>query len=197
MPPGGVAPPRGRRALPPRQDAMRNTQQQRHAGRAKAPAPPPAATGGRHGVTVILCCVGVGLLAVCFLIPQADRNRALAHQALKLQLDLEYLDRQTAANAALIEKIAKDPVLAERLAQRQMKFARKGASVLDLEDGPSQPDASPFSLVVVAPPPRLKPAAAPGGRLADLARDPRKRLYTVGVGLMLVAVGLVVGVVKT
>ena len=142
---------------------------------------------------VILCCVGVGLLSVCFLIPQADRNRALAYQAQKLQLDLEYLDRQTAANAALIDKIARDPVMAERLAQRQMKFARKGASVLELEDGPSLPDASPFSLVVVEPPPVLKPVQPPGGKLAELARNPRKRLYTVGVGLMLLAVGLVVG----
>jgi hypothetical protein len=148
---------------------------------------------GSNGWTLILISIGVGLIACCILIPQSDDNARLHYQCEKLRIDLEHLDRQSAANEEFVRRIGDDPVLAERLAQRQMKFVRQGSSVLDIE-GPRGPmDRSPFALVAVAPPQPLAPLELRGGKLADLTRNPKSRLYTIGTGLLLLAVGLVLG----
>ena len=54
-------------------------------------------------------------------------------------------------------------------------------------------EESPFSLVSIAPPPRLPPPELRSGRMAELCRDPKVRLYTIGTGMMLIACGLVLG----
>jgi hypothetical protein len=97
-----------------------------------------------------------------------------------------------------LKQINEDPAVAERLAQLQMRFVRKGTSVLDLPElDAAEGQRSPFVLVTVPPPPPLPEYRPVGGRLASLCRDARSRLYMIGGGLMLMATGLVLGYTPT
>lgn len=160
----------------------------------------PAPRGG--GWTVAALCVGIGLIACCVIIPQADANRRLAYEREKLQVDLESIKKQVATNDEFLRRVADDPNLAERLAQRQMKIIREGTRVLELKKtggaaagGGNRPlgSMSPFHLVAVAPPPPMPPYQPTGGRLASFCYDPHERLYLMGFGLLLMAAGLVCG----
>lgn len=176
----------------------------------------PALPGG--GWTVALLCAGVAIIACCVLIPQADANRRLAYEREKLKVDLESIRKQAATNDDFLRRVSDDPNLAERLAQRQMKIIREGTRVLELKKqrqgtgtpnggavatgaygasaqaGLTPDEMSPFHLVHVAPPPPLPPYKSVGGRLAGLCYNPRTRLYLTGIGLFLMAAGLVLGV---
>jgi hypothetical protein len=146
------------------------------------------------GWTIPMMCAGIALIACCVLIPQADANRRMAYEREKLRLDLESTRKQVAVNGEFLKKVAGDPNLAERLAQRQMKIIREGTKVLKLrgqeESGQSM---SPFHLVAVSPPPPVPEYKPVGGRFAGLFYRPRTRLYLMGGGLMLMAAGLVLG----
>jgi hypothetical protein len=150
-----------------------------------------------HGWTIMLISAGIGLIACCLLIPQSDENQLLAYDCQKLKLDLEHLDKQVAVNQEFINRLGRDPALGERLAQRQMKFIRAGAKVLELDERMLPGEESPFSLVSIAPPPRLPPPQLRSGTMAELCRDPKIRLYTIGTGMMLIACGLVLGATPT
>jgi hypothetical protein len=160
--------------------------------------PPPR--GG--GWTVAVLCAGICLIACCVIIPQADANRRLVYEREKLKIDLESIREQVTTNDEFLRRVADDPNLAERLAQRQMKIIREGTRVLELKQdgakggaggGMLPTDVSPFHLVAVAPPPPMPPYEPNGGRLARLCYDPHKRLYLMGTGLFLMAAGLVCG----
>src|SRR5438034_3337075 len=96
------------------------------------PEQPQAEPQEKGGWTVSLLCAGVAIIAVCLLLPLAEENHQLAWQREKLNVDLEQIKQQVQVNAEFLKKVADDPTLAERLAQRQMKFIRQGTSVLDL-----------------------------------------------------------------
>ena len=165
----------------------------------------PAPKGG--GWTVAALCFGIGIIACCVVIPQADANRRLAYERERLQVDLDSIKKQVSTNGEFLRRVADDPNLAERLAQRQMKIIREGTRVLELKKkkagaspgssgrgaGTLPADVSPFHLVAVAPPPPMPPYQPSGGRLAGLCYDPHKRLYLMGFGLLLMAAGLVCG----
>ena len=168
----------------------------------------PAPRGG--GWTLALLCAGIALVACTLLIPQADANRRMVYEREKLKLDLESIRKQVATNDDFLKRVADDPNLAERLAKRQMKIIRQGTRVLELKKGkqqaprPGGPGApatagfnademSPFHLVHVAPPPPLPPYKPVGGLLAGLCYNPHTRLYLTGIGLFLMAAGLVFG----
>src|SRR5437868_4951264 len=93
----------------------------------------PIDEGGHHGWTLILICAGIGLLACCLLIPQTDENRRLVYETQKLKGELDYLQKQVEVNDQFVKRVGEDPILAERLAQRQMKFIREGASIVPLQ----------------------------------------------------------------
>lgn len=150
----------------------------------------PGRVGG-NGFTFIVLCVGIAMVASCVLLPEADGNRELLYQTQKLKKDLDYVQRQVAANKEFVERVGIDPALRERLAQRQLKLIRKGSGVLDL-DHSAQPPQSPFGIVAVAPEP-MPPYQPAGGRVAALCRNSKARLYMIGMGLMLMAMGLVLG----
>lgn len=152
-----------------------------------------AAAPTRGGAfTIPLLCAGVAIIAACLLIPQADANRRLAYERLKLQADLQAVERQVETNDEFLRKVSEDPNLAERLAQRQMKIIRVGNEVLNLKsDG--EEEMSPFQLTAVAAPADLAPYAPRGGALADLCYNPKSRLYLMGIGLLAMAAGLVLG----
>jgi len=160
--------------------------------------PPPR--GG--GWTVAALCFGIGLIACCVVIPQADANRRLVYEREKLKVDLDSIKKQVATNDEFLRRVGDDPNLAERLAQRQMKIIREGTRVLELKKAgaagigskaAAAEDVSPFHLVAVAPPPPMPPYEPRGGRLAGLCYDPHRRLYLMGAGLFLMAAGLVCG----
>ena len=150
----------------------------------------PAATGG--GWTIPLLCLGIAIIAFCLVIPQADANRRLAYERSSLRADLESIQTQVATNDEFLRKLASDPTLAERLAQRQLNLQRAGTKALavGLRDG----GTSPFDLVKVPPPPAVEPYEPVGGKLAAVCREGHSRLYLMGVGLFVLAAGLVLGV---
>jgi hypothetical protein len=152
-----------------------------------------AAVPSGGGWTIPLLCAGIAMIACCVLIPQADENRRLTYERAKLKQDLQYVQRQVAVNDEFLHKVADDPTLAERLAQRQMKVIRQGTAILRLRGDGQWQEMSPFLLVNVAPPPPM-PAYRPiGGKLAALCRDPKQRLYVMGGALLLMACGLILG----
>jgi hypothetical protein len=149
----------------------------------------PPSRGGAWTIPVL--CAGVALIACCVLIPQADANRRLAYEREQLQRDMKTIDQQVDVNAEFLKKVADDPELAQRLAERQMKVIPQGVRVLELTHEPQ--GMSPFQLVNVAPPPPLPPYRSTGGTLARLCYGPHSRLYLIGISLGMIALGLVLG----
>jgi hypothetical protein len=151
---------------------------------------------GGGTLTIPLLCIGVAIIAWMTLLPLADENHRLAWERQKLQQDLAHLREQVQVNDEFLRRVADDASLAERLAQRQMRYIRQGSSVLKLGGGQGKnQEMSPFHLVAV-PPPRPLPAYQPvGGVLAALTRNPRTQLYMSGAALLLIAAGLVLGYV--
>jgi hypothetical protein len=159
-----------------------------------APSPVPAApasTGG--GWTIPLLCAGIALIAACVIIPLCDNNRHLAYERQRLKQELDYVMRQVDVNHDFLHEVSRDPTLAQRLAQRQMKVVREGTAVLQLQGEQGGNNVSPFLLVHVAPPPRLAPYRPLGGQLAQLCLNSKSQLYLLGTGLLLTAAGLVLG----
>jgi hypothetical protein len=154
-------------------------------------SPPHRGSGGAW--TIPLLCAGLALIACCLLIPAADENRRLAHEKLQLERDLQQLELQLSVNEEFLDRLADDPTLLERLAQRQMKLVREGISVLDVPGTEGDEEMSPYMLVTIPPPKPLPPYAPVGGKLAELCRHPKSQLYLTGLGLILVAAGLVLG----
>lgn len=149
----------------------------------------PAVTGG--GWTIPLLCLGIAIIAFCLVIPQADANRRLAYERSSLRADLESIQAQVATNDEFLRKLASDPTLAERLAQRQLNLQRAGTKALAI--GLRDNGTSPFDLVKVPPPPAVEPYEPVGGKLAAICRNGHSRLYLMGAGLFVLAAGLVLG----
>jgi hypothetical protein len=142
--------------------------------------------------TIPALCAGIAIIAACLLIPQADANRRLAYERTRLQADLAAVEKQVGVNDEFLRKVADDPNLAERLAQRQMKIIREGNAVLNLKSDGGE-EMSPFQLTAVAPAAQFPPYQPRGGILANLCYNPHTRLYLMGIGLMAMAGGLVLG----
>jgi len=150
----------------------------------------PAPTGG--GWTIPLLCMGIAIISFCLIIPQADANRRLAYERAALRADLESIQTQVATNDEFLRRLASDPTLAERLAQRQLNLQRAGTMTLPVQLGNGS--TSPFDLVKVPPPEPMEPYEPVGGKLAAVCRDSRSRLYLMGVGLFVLAAGLILGI---
>ncbi len=148
-------------------------------------------TGG--GWTIPLLCAGIALIAACVIIPICDNNRRIAYERERLTQELANVTRQVDINHAFLREVSHDPTLAQRLAQRQMRFVRQGTSILPLDGEQGLSDVSPFLLVHVPPLPPLEPYKPLGGRFAQFCLQPKGQLYLLGTGLLLVAVGLVLG----
>jgi hypothetical protein len=155
---------------------------------------PIAPRRGGGSLTIPLLCVGIAIIACVCLLPLADENHQLAWERESLKADLAQLKEQGRVNGEFLTRVADDPTLAERLAQRQMKYLREGTSILKLKGGGKE-EMSPFHLVSVPPPPPLPAYEPVGGALATLVRQPRAQLYLCGLALMLIAAGLVLGYV--
>lgn len=146
----------------------------------------------KGGWMVSILCAGIAVVSICLLLPLAEENHQLAWQREKLKTDLAQLQRQVAINDEFLQKISNDPTLAERLAQRQMKFVREGSSILDLPVSGTE-ELSPFQLVSLPTPAPIPPYQPLGGAMSAVVRNPHLRLYLTGIGLLLLAAGLVLG----
>ena len=141
--------------------------------------------------TILALCLGLVLIAAGVIAPQLDSNHRLDLQRMQLQADLDQLNRQAAINEQFLGRLESDPQLAQRLAQRQMKFIRQGQSMLNYKGEPADVPVSPYSLVHVPPPPALPAYVPAGGTVGRWLLDDHLRLYILAAGLFLAAVGLV------
>ncbi|HSI35061.1 MAG: hypothetical protein ACAI43_23425 [Phycisphaerae bacterium] len=159
-----------------------------------AEAAPASRRRGGGVLTIPLICVGIAIIACVTLLPLADDNRHVAWEREKLRADLSHLKEQVRVNDEFLQRVADDPTLAERLAQRQMRYLREGTRVLPLR-GMGKVEMSPFHLVSVPPPAPIPEYQPLGGALATIVRTPRGQLYSTGAALLLIAAGLVLGYV--
>lgn len=150
-----------------------------------------AFTGSSFSVPIL--CAGLAILAACVLFPQIEINRRLSLKCEKLKADLAYVQRQQVLDDAFLKHVGGDPDLAERLAQRQMKVIPQGTSVLALPGLAKSAGMSPYLLVSAGPPPRESAYEPPPGFLGRLCGDAHCQLYCSGIGMLLVACGLVFG----
>lgn len=151
----------------------------------------PVPNGGAW--TIPLVCLGIGIIAMSLIIPAAAENRRLVWEREKLARDLAHVEKQIAINDEFLARLASDPGLAERLAQRQMKMVREGTSVLELPGRPAGPEISPFELVTLPPPPALAEYSPIGGKISRLFDHPKIRLYLLGAGLLSLVFGVILG----
>jgi hypothetical protein len=142
--------------------------------------------------TIPILCIGLALLACAVIIPQVEENRRLVWEREKLQRDLAQLDKQAEINQEFLDKLGRDPALAERLAQRQMKMIRSGTNVLEIKGEEQKEEMSPFQLVTVPPPGALE-AYKPVGGLAAIFLERRVATYVMGAAFLMIAAGLVLG----
>ncbi|HEV7298738.1 MAG TPA: hypothetical protein VGN72_05175 [Tepidisphaeraceae bacterium] len=153
----------------------------------------PAAVASRGGWwTIPTLCGGLAIVACSLIIPQTDANRRLAWEREMLDRDFESVTRQVEVNEQFLRHIARDPNMAERLAQRQLNQYRQGTAVLDLKRS-TKDEMSPFLLTAVVPPEPLPPYQSRSGRLAQIFLHPRHGLFASGLGLLLIATGLIMG----
>lgn len=153
----------------------------------------PVPTSFSEGWTVVLVCLGVAIIAACVLIPQMDENGRLFHETRRLKTDLAHLHEQVAVNEDFLKRLGQDPVLAERVAQRQLNYVRPGSQTLDLPGEGRFVDSSPFVLTTVPKPESIGEFQPRGGKLMNWCRDARTRLYLMGAAMLMLAVGLVWG----
>jgi len=162
---------------------------------------PPRASAETGGWTIAILCMGLGIIAACLVIPQADANRRLVYEREKLRLDLAQVQKQIAVNKEFLSEMESDPQLTERLAQREMRAVQQGEAIVDTKaDAGSGQSASadaermsPFNIINVPPPAALASYQPVGGYFAALCRSPQSHVYLLGVGMILVAGGLVLG----
>jgi cytochrome c-type biogenesis protein CcmH/NrfF len=140
-----------------------------------------------------LLCLGLGIIAICILVPAAEANKRLTADRDKLNRDLTYVESQVSANESFLDDVGTNPEIAERLAQRQFRQIRQGTSVLELKGISKDKSVSPFEMVSVPPPPPVNEYHSLTGFLGDICGDTRKQIYSVGIGMFMVAVALVLG----
>lgn len=165
---------------------------------ASSPAEPPLQAASPQRPTgawwtIPMICVGLAMVACALIVGQVEINRQAAWQRNKLKADLTYLQDQVKQNEEFLKLIQTDPTLAERMAQRQMKQVREGSAILEVPGLPHQNERNPFQLTTIPPPKRLKAYQPNGDLLTSLFADPQHALWAIGIGLMLVAAGLVLG----
>jgi hypothetical protein len=130
---------------------------------------------------------------MAMIVPAADENRRLVWEREKLAADLAHIEKQITLNDEFLARLASDPGLSERLAQRQMNMVREGTSVLELPGRAASPEMSPFELVNLPPPPAMPEYKPIGGKVSQLFHHPKARLYLLGAGMLAMVLGVILG----
>jgi uncharacterized membrane protein len=139
--------------------------------------------------SIVLLLAGLVAVAMAIVVPSREQSRQARHELAAIEAQVSHVQRQIDVNARFLEQIRVDPTLAMRLRLRQQPPIAGTPGVLDVGGS----DMSPFS-VTRLPPPDAFPAYEsdlPVPMLLVLHED--ARLYSMVIGLMLVAVGLVFG----
>lgn len=157
-----------------------------------SPTPRPQPSSGAWW-TIPMICVGLMMVACALIVGQVEINRQVAWQRNKLKIDLDYLQKQIKQNEESLKSMQTDPTMAEYLAMRQMGQVREGSAILDVRGLPHQNDRNPFRLTTIPPPKPLLPYQPRGDLLTTLFADQQRALAAIGLGLLLVAAGLVLG----
>jgi hypothetical protein len=141
--------------------------------------------------SIPLLCLGLGIIAVCILVPSAEANKRLTADRDKLTRDLAFVQSQVAANQEFLNEAGTDPEITERLAQRQFRQIRQGTAVLELKGLSKNLAMSPYEIMNVPPPEPVNEYHPLSGFLGDICGDARKQMYSVALGMFMVAVSLV------
>ena len=161
---------------------------------------PPRAAAETGGWTIAILCMGLGIIAACLVIPQADANRRLVYEREKLRLDLTQVQKQIAVNKEIPVGNGKRsathgaPRAAgnARCSRAKRSWIRSRTRVAQSASADAE-RMSPFNIINVPPPASLAPYQPVGGYFAQLCRSPQSHVYLLGAGMILVAGGLVLG----
>lgn len=166
---------------------------------------PPAHRRSFASSVVVLLMIGSGLAIVAssLLLPLREENRQLAHDAARLQREVDHLRRQIELNKSFLHDVMTDPQLALRLAMRQNAPVELPGTRIDLGPDAKSPASQPFGQspfqITYLPPPEPLPAYQ-----SDLPRfaqhwfvDSNRRLLSIAVGVFLIAAGLILGAIPT
>lgn len=142
-----------------------------------------------------LLSLGLAMIASALIVGQVEENRELAWQKNKLQMDLDYLEKQASVNEEFLTKLkqGEDAGLVERLAQRQKNLVRKGSAILDLKGPAGEDNTSAFKLTRLPPPPEIRPYEPARGFFTRFLGSAHQRVMAYGIGGFLVALGLISG----
>jgi cell division protein FtsL len=163
---------------------------------ASAPDPiVPDAPPGRTGAwwTLPMMCLGLAIVACAILVPAADDNRRHLHELAKLERDVAYFQKQSEVNQQFLEHVSTDPTLAERLAQRQLRMTRADSRVVQMSKDKNPFAMSPYALVTIDPPAPMPEYQPMGGFLSRYFLDTKGQIYLTGLGILLVAAGVILG----
>jgi len=129
------------------------------------------------------CVVGVGLMALALLAPEAERRLAVEEQCIRMDAEVTALRHTRDQLAAAAHALENDPVYLERVARHDQNIVRPGEIRLPLP---------PSRLTPRNHQPQPAPSTVPP-IVAELARfhDPRYRLGALIVGVVLLATGVV------
>lgn len=144
----------------------------------------------RSGWTIPGLVIGLGVIAVCLMVPQIEENRAVLYDVERLRGEYRRIEMQISINDEFLAKVAVDPTLMSRLAQRQLRLLPGGTDELQLS-GIDAEARSPFQLVTVPPAPEMPPYKPFGGDLLGPFREPRTRLYLMGAALFVMGAALI------
>lgn len=151
----------------------------------------PARTGAWW--TLPMMCLGLAIVACAILVPAADENRRDLHELAKLEQDVAYFQKQSEVNQQFLEHVSTDPTLAERLAQRQLRMTRADSRVVQMSRDRGPFSMSPYALVTITPPPPMPEYRPMGGFLSRYFLDTKGQIYLTGLGILLVAAGVILG----
>jgi cell division protein FtsL len=156
-----------------------------------APIEQPGRTGAWW--TLPIMCLGLAIVACAVLVPAADENRRDLHELAKLERDVAYFQKQSDVNQQFLEHVSTDPTLAERLAQRQLRMTRVDSRVVQMSKDRGPFSMSPYALVTIDPPTPMPEYRPMGGFLSRYFLDTKGQIYLTGLGILLVAAGVILG----
>ena len=70
---------------------------------------PPRDSADSGAWTISMLCMGLGLIAACLIIPQADANRRLVYERQQLRMELAQVQNQTSVNQGIPGEDGKRP----------------------------------------------------------------------------------------
>lgn len=129
------------------------------------------------------CVIGVTLIALALIAPEAERRCAVEHQCARMDAEVTALRLTRDQLAAAAHALQHDPAYIEQVARHDQNIVRPGEIRLPLPAGRlNRPKPTPQTAESTVPPALAKLATLPG---------PRFRLGAIIAGASLLAAGVV------